>query len=589
MKASIIHLSIAFVMIIACYSCEKEFSCEGCRDGNIPPKAVSGPDQVVKLPLDSVLLDGSASSDPDGSIVNCGWRKIDGPAAFNIISPTDSITRIRSLIPGIYQFELTVTDNGGLSSMDTVQVTVNDIGQTNRPPIANAGPDKVVADSLTLDGSASSDPDNNIASYQWTKISGPSSLVSNPNAVRTLVSNLDSGFYFFELKVTDAGGLFSKDTVQISVTGRVVNVACDSSTRPIIDAQLLPVTLLPLGSGDDFVVLGNKVYFMAIECPTCTGPTKKRAYYNIFDLATQTWSKSSEYLMTPRKYGATIIATANRIFYAGGAQSDPPNNYFAVLPDVDIYDVTNNTWSSTKLSAGGMDIAGTVAGNKVLFAGGLREDPVKLAKPSAIVDMYDLSNNTWSVASLKEGRADISAVTANGKVYFAGGSAGVNAISGFLGAIDVIDIYDIATDTWSLSSLAKPKTKMTGITFGNKVFWAGGLGEWEEWEADVEIRDINSQTSTRACLFQEKYWDHGKNGAALINNNKIVFFTGVETSDIGYNTRFDIYDVNSNTWSVGQLPFDISGASIFTYNNTIYVAGGRVNGAVSTQIWKLTF
>jgi hypothetical protein len=214
---------------------------------------------------------------------------------------------------------------------------------------------------------------------------------------------------------------------------------------------------------------------------------KKKAYYNIFDLVTQTWLKSSEYLITPRSYGATIIAAANRIFCAGGSQSDPPNNA-AELSDVDIYDVTNNSWSTTKPSAGGIDIAGAVAGNKVLFAGGLREDPVKLAKTSAIDDLYDFSTNTWSVvASLNECRANILAVTANGKVYFAGGSAGINAIDEFLVATDVVDIYNIATDTWSLPSLDKPKTKMSGIDEGNKVFWAGGLGPWEVWEADVDI------------------------------------------------------------------------------------------------------
>jgi Tol biopolymer transport system component len=52
----------------------------------------------------------------------------------------------------------------------------------------------------------------------WTKISGPSSFnISNANAIQTQVSNLVLGTYLFELRVTDAGGLFVKDTVQISV------------------------------------------------------------------------------------------------------------------------------------------------------------------------------------------------------------------------------------------------------------------------------------------------------------------------------------------------------------------------------------
>ena len=68
--------------------------------------------------------------------------------------------------------------------------------KTNRPPVANAGADQVITlptNSVNLNGSAT-DPDNNITSYQWTKISGPSSFtIANPNAVQTQVTNLVEG------------------------------------------------------------------------------------------------------------------------------------------------------------------------------------------------------------------------------------------------------------------------------------------------------------------------------------------------------------------------------------------------------------
>ena len=115
---------------------------------------------------------------------------------------------------GTYRFELKVTDNGGLSAKDTVQVIVNDSASTNRPPVANAGADQTITlptNTVTLNGSGSTDPDNNITSYTWTKISGPSSFnIANANAVQTQVTNLVQGIYQFELKVTDAGGLFQR-------------------------------------------------------------------------------------------------------------------------------------------------------------------------------------------------------------------------------------------------------------------------------------------------------------------------------------------------------------------------------------------
>jgi hypothetical protein len=99
-----------------------------------------------------------------------------------------------------------------------------DIGndnKTNQPPVANAGPDQTTtlpASFVTLNGSGSTDPNNNITSYLWTKIAGPSSFaITNANSIQTLVNNLLEGVYEFELKVTDAGGLFSSDTVQVTV------------------------------------------------------------------------------------------------------------------------------------------------------------------------------------------------------------------------------------------------------------------------------------------------------------------------------------------------------------------------------------
>ena len=190
------------------YFLQKRNSCEGCAEKNKPPIAIAGPDQVITLPTDSVSLDGISSSDPDGKISEWLWTKISGPASFNIIRPSDSITKVKALVVGTYQFELKVTDNGGLSAKDTMQVIVNDPSIPNRPPVANAGADQTITlptNTITLNGNGSTDPDNNITSYAWTKISGPSSFnIANASAVQTQVTNLVAGVYQFELKVTDA-------------------------------------------------------------------------------------------------------------------------------------------------------------------------------------------------------------------------------------------------------------------------------------------------------------------------------------------------------------------------------------------------
>lgn len=80
-------------------SCKKEHSFENCKEKNKPPTSIAGSDQVITLPTDSVLLDGSNSSDPDGKIGEWLWTMISGPASFTIDKPSDSITKVKTLNP----------------------------------------------------------------------------------------------------------------------------------------------------------------------------------------------------------------------------------------------------------------------------------------------------------------------------------------------------------------------------------------------------------------------------------------------------------------------------------------------------------
>jgi len=97
----------SFILLVAVaihISCKKETSCEDCAEKNKTPIAVAGPDQAITLPIDSVSLDGRSSSDPDGSISNYLWTKISGPVSSKILKPSDSISKLKSLIAGTYQF-----------------------------------------------------------------------------------------------------------------------------------------------------------------------------------------------------------------------------------------------------------------------------------------------------------------------------------------------------------------------------------------------------------------------------------------------------------------------------------------------------
>ena len=116
---------------------------------------------------------------------------------------------------------------------------------TNRPPVASAGPDQKahVRRIVTLDGSGSIDPDNNIVSYLWEQTDGPTVMLSDPGTIQPqfLADVSASSSLTFKLTVTDAGGLSSSDTCIVSfyeeTWGMFMQDSKHTGRSPYIGAQ----------------------------------------------------------------------------------------------------------------------------------------------------------------------------------------------------------------------------------------------------------------------------------------------------------------------------------------------------------------
>ena len=184
-----------------------------------PPKAYAGSSITITLPLDSASLNGTKSSDQNGTIVNYAWTEVSGPSSATINSPTSSITEVSQLVAGKYVFKLTVTNNAGQTNSDQVDITVNSASNVN--PIANAGASQTITlplDSASVDGSASIAPGGSIVSYLWSQVSGPqAATIENPSSVSTNITNLVQGIYIIQLTITDNNGLKASDSLAITV------------------------------------------------------------------------------------------------------------------------------------------------------------------------------------------------------------------------------------------------------------------------------------------------------------------------------------------------------------------------------------
>lgn len=99
----------------------------GPESANSAPTANAGPDQTGLEPAATVTLDGSGSSDSDGTIASYTWVQTAGSPTVTLAGTgaTRTFTAPLTLAGTTLTFGLTVTDNLGASStQDTMTVTV---------------------------------------------------------------------------------------------------------------------------------------------------------------------------------------------------------------------------------------------------------------------------------------------------------------------------------------------------------------------------------------------------------------------------------------------------------------------------------
>ena len=84
-------------------------------------------------------MNGSNSTDPEGSVLTFKWTNAGGPNTPAITDAAKDITTVTGLVAGNYKFELKVTDDKGDSAGDTVsvQVIIKDAVQKSCGPLSD--------------------------------------------------------------------------------------------------------------------------------------------------------------------------------------------------------------------------------------------------------------------------------------------------------------------------------------------------------------------------------------------------------------------------------------------------------------------
>jgi uncharacterized protein (TIGR03437 family) len=193
--------------------------------GSLAPVAVAGKNRNVANGR-YFLLDGSASYDPGANPLTYQWSVESAPQGSVATLARSDVPQpaFRPDVAGTYLLQL-IVNNGVLSSTPSA-VTITSVGSGNIPPNANAGSalNALPGTPITVDGSASYDPDNGpkalTYSWQFTQAPAGSKLaggLTGSGATATFTPDV-AGAYTLTLSVSD-GAATGTDSVVVTASG----------------------------------------------------------------------------------------------------------------------------------------------------------------------------------------------------------------------------------------------------------------------------------------------------------------------------------------------------------------------------------
>jgi len=233
------------------------------------------------------------------------------------------------------------------------------------------------------------------------------------------------------------------------------------------------------GNSIQSIIIPNAIGGLMLEK---NGKLYVTSYSNmdVYDIESGTWKNikiplSREVSLPRDNYG--FVAINNKIFLAGG-------NYFGQeFKEVSILDIDQNMWFKDSLSSLRYGLLGLTHKNKAYFLGGHNSDYNYYKS----IEIYDINTKMWGKDSISRGgRFDMTALIYDDKLFVAGGQ--VFSFSDQF--IDLVDILDLNINKWGTLKLPTGRSSMTAIGAQNKVYFAGGRSDSEDYTDIVDVYEF---------------------------------------------------------------------------------------------------
>ncbi|MDP3837255.1 MAG: Ig-like domain repeat protein, partial [bacterium] len=192
-------------------------------DSTAPSITITSPNLGI---INTPTASGASATDVNG-IASYAWTKFSGPGTITFAtSSTIANPTMAADADGAYVARLTVTDNAGNTSTSDVSFTWDTTG----PDITIANANLGAINTPTASGASATDA-NGVASYAWTKVSGPGTITFAPSATSTdpVMSASEDGAYVARFTVTDTVGNSSTSDVNFTWDTTAPNITITNS------------------------------------------------------------------------------------------------------------------------------------------------------------------------------------------------------------------------------------------------------------------------------------------------------------------------------------------------------------------------